>query len=267
MSRKPDPQKRKRSSPPAEAGPRLAWVISDLLRQATGDLNRVQEHPEAAIHHLRRRMKKLESLIRLTGKLAGKDTRRQIAQLMLGIKNAFSDQRDQTVMESLAFHMGGATLARQLTQKGKAEGIHPTAVCLDSATQLAEILSALPVSSLTWTDLKKAHQQTAREARRLWRRALEEPTPKHFHECRKETKALFYQLLFIRLIKGRRKRKIRHAKELSHWLGKHHDLHVLRKALKQRQLLDASRQEDIRKREASILKRALRAGRKLHGRD
>lgn len=261
MSRK----MRKHASLPETPGPRLSWVFSGLMRQVTGDLNRVQEHPEEAIHALRRRMKKLQSLFRLVDGLADKETKDRIKKLILGIKNAFTDQRDQAVIESLAFNVGGRPLAHQVAQKQKNTELRPMATCLTSAATLAGILSALPVKKLTWIDIREAHEQTVEKAHRRWQRALEEPTAKHLHECRKQTKALCYQLLFIRLIKGHQKRKIHHARRLGHWLGKHHDLHLFQTTLRHQKLLNASRQADINHREKKLCQRALQVGRKLYG--
>lgn len=261
MSRKPDNKMRKHVSPPVEAGPRLAWVLSGLVRQVSGDLNRMPQHPEAVIHTLRRRMKKIQSLVRLVDSLANKETKHQIKRLILGIKEAFASHRDQAVIESLALKMGGRQLARQ-EETAKP---WPTATCLASAATLAGILSALPVKKLTWTDIRDAHEHTVGKARRLWQRAQEKPTAKHLHEFRKQTKALYYQLLFIRLIKGHQKRNIHHARRLGHWLGKHHDLHLFQTTLRHQKLINASRQADINHREKKLCQRALQVGRKLYG--
>lgn len=267
MSGKPDHQKRKLASSLVQAGPRLTRVIAGLLNQATNDLNRVPEHPEEAIHALRRRMKKLQSLIRLIDGLADHATKQQIKRLMLEIKNAFTDQRDQAVLASLARKYGSRPLAHQFPLK---EGFTESWVmtgCHAAAAALGKILSSLPIHDLEWADIREAHKRTKRKARHLWQQALEDPTAKHLHACRKQTKALYYQFLFLRLIEGRRKKKIPQARQLGHWLGKHHDLHLFQQTLQERNLLTRSLNKDLVQREKKLRCRALQTGKKLYGKD
>lgn len=265
-SSKPDFQKRNTGSSVDQAGQRLARVIACLLSQAISDLNRVPEYPEEAIHALRRRMKKLQSLIRLIDELADRDTASHIKRLMLEIKNAFTDQRDQAVLASLARKYGGRPLAHQFpcneafTESWVMTGCHAATAALD------KILSRLPIHDLDWPGIREAHKRTERKARHLWQQALEDPTAKHLHACRKQTKALYYQLLFLRLIKGRSRKKLPQARQLGHWLGRHHDLHLFQSTLQDRNLLTRSLNKELVQREKKLRRRALEAGKKLYGR-
>lgn len=265
MSHREQFKQRKRPALPVEAGSRLAWVLAGLLRQVKRDLDRVPEHPEEAIHALRRRMKKLQSLILLIDGLADRETKDEMKRLMLEIKNAFADQRDRAVMASLALKIGGRPLAHQFPRKQGVTESWVMAGCHAAAAALEGIVAVLPISSLTWTDIHEVHERTMQKARRLWRNAQGKPTAKHLHECRKLTKALYYQFLFIRLIKGRRKRTIHHARRLGHWLGRHHDLHVFLKTLQDRHLLGGARLSDMEKQEKKLRKRAFQVGRKFYG--
>lgn len=265
MSRKPDLQKPKPGSSAAQAGPLLALVIAGLLQQVTGDLNRMPEHPEVAIHALRRRMKKLQSLIRLVEGSGDEDTAKQIRRLLRELKNAFAGQRDQDVMAALALEMGGRPLAHQFPRKEELTASWVMTGCHAAAAALGKILTGMPIHKLTWSEIRTAHERLERKAQRHWQQAGKEPTATHLHECRKQTKALYYQLLFLRLLKGGRKRRIDQARQLGRWLGRHHDLHVFRTTLRERQLLTRSLQKDIERREKKLRHRVLEAGRKFYG--
>ncbi len=269
MSRKPDLQKRKPGSPSTQAGPRLARVIAGLLRQVTEDLNRMQEHPEVAIHALRRRMKKLQSLILLVDPLTDRDTAKQIKRLIVELKNALAGQRDQDVMTALALKMGSRPLAHQFPRKEAFTASWVITGCHAAAAALEIILTTLPMHPLTWSEVRTAHERIERKAQRLWQQAWKKPTATHLHQCRKRTKVLYYQLLFLRLLKGHllkghRKRRIRQARQLGRWLGRHHDLHVFQTTLQERHLLTRTLKIDIESREKKLRLRALDAGRKLY---
>ncbi|CAN5899137.1 hypothetical protein BH11VER1_BH11VER1_29570 [soil metagenome] len=267
MSSKPDLQKPKLGSAPTQSGPRLARVIAGLLRQISGDLNRIQADPEVAIHALRRRMKKLQSLILLVDRLTDRDTAKQIKRLILELKNAFAGDRDQNVMVALALKMGSRPLAHQFPRKEAFTASWVLTGCHAATAALEKILTSLPIQSLTWSELRAAHQRIERNAQLHWQQASKKSKATDLHECRKETKALYYQLLFLRLVKGCRKRRIRQVRRLGHWLGKHHDLQVFQTTLHEKHLLTRSLKKDIERRKKKMRLRALEAGRKLYDRD
>lgn len=235
------------------------------MQQTRADLNRIPEQPEVAIHALRRRMKKLQSLLGLVDHLAHRDTARQIKRLLLELKNAFAGQRDQDVLTSLARKMGGRPLAHQFPPRQTIAAPWLMSGCHAAAAALEKILMALPIQRLPWAEIRESHERTACKARQRWEKARDDPTATHWHACRKQTKALYYQLLFLRLVKGKRRRKIRHAREFGQLLGKHHDLHVFQTTVESRKLLSRSLKTAIEKREKKLSQRALEVGRKMHG--
>jgi CHAD domain-containing protein len=83
-----------------------------------------------------------------------------------------------------------------------------------------------------WSSLVKGMQQSYRKARDSFSASKAEPTVETFHELRKQTKYLFYQLRLLRALSKRAlDQAAGQAEQLGELLGDHHDLAILRQAL------------------------------------
>lgn len=258
------------SAPPASrlpppqalpAGRRLERVLGTLARLLATDLLNIPAQGEKAVHNLRRRAKKLRSLVSLAAGCTSQAGLDESTSVIRSIKNAYTGSRERGVVLSTAEKVGGRALTRLLKA---AAPVTPAPPMAEAAT-LPALLSALPVHELSWSDLRDRCKHEEHTARRRWLQACDNPTAENLHACRKKTKALYFQLVFLRLLKGGRKRKIKLARRLSHHLGEHHDLHMLRLELEKRGCLSNGVARKIDSHQEKELHHITRLGRKLHG--
>ncbi len=258
---KPAPPVLKRQrSPAAAAGPRLARVLNGLVQRLTVDLLDIPSNPHNAVHRLRGRTKKLGSLLALAAGCTQRSERDEIKAVIRRIKNAFAEMRDREVILATAEKAG----VRKHLEEGKTAAPVDTAPLLAAAGALSSLMSTLPVHALAWKDIRDRCRHNEHQARQRWLKARDNPAAEHLHACRKKTKALYFQLVFLRLLKGGRKRKIKLTRRLAHHLGEHHDLHLLRLELKKRACLTAGASRKIDKHQEAELHHITRLGHKLY---
>ena len=81
-------------------------------------------------------------------------------------------------------------------------------------------------------DIAAGLGRTYDNARRAWRRALEEPTDEHFHRLRRWAKYLLFQVMILKPVKAKRLGPLRRELDrLGDELGLGHDLAVLEHSL------------------------------------
>lgn len=222
----------------SEAGPRLQRVLSGIAAQAEADFARMKSCPEGAVHALRRRMKKLRSVLPLVRGHVPAKTMSAIKQQAKRLKDAFASQRDQEVMTRLAANIGGVALVVRIRKQLRRTAPPPRAPTAEAARDLQRLIADLDLRAMTWDEVASAHERTVRKARRARRAAHDEPDEEAFHEWRKRTKTLFFQLVLFHPRTRKARKRTDAASRLGHWLGQLHDLDSLRKRLGKRRAGD-----------------------------
>ncbi|MCE9519366.1 MAG: CHAD domain-containing protein [Verrucomicrobia bacterium] len=185
-------------------------LLLQLARESRSDLKKIPHHPKRAIHALRTRMKKLSAIVNLVGLSIPARTRHAILASTKRLKNAFASQRDAQV----AAEMGIA--CKPLTKS------QATAPLYEETSRLAHLLQSVMLDGLTKKELCKAYVETYRTGRKHMKQCLADPDPTRLHAWRKPVKELYYQSLALHRAPGMT-RRIRRARRLGRWLGKHHD--------------------------------------------
>lgn len=235
-------------------------LLIRLSTQATDDLRRLRHEPERAIHDLRKRMKKLRSVLRLGTEHISPQDRETISAAARDIKNAFGTERNQAVVSRLRLLLGDTGTPD--AQPKKSSAALPRYV-RPSLRQLQRLIAALSPPALTWKHLCAAHAQTYHAARKRMKRA-QSGRPEDFHQWRKRVKDFYYQSLALYRLE-RAKKPIRQSRHLGSLLGKHHDLEVLRTSAGPE--LPPTALKQLLKKQAALEKKAFKLGARLFRHD
>ena len=228
------------------AGEQLSRAIVALQESETSD------DPDASIHSARKRLKRVRSLlrllrVRLDPKVYKRDLSacRDVAKLMSAFRDA--DVTARTV-RSIVAEAADPPVAEYVDpialelesrrdaswgDRGSARPI--VAESLASLGDLSRRVDAWSLTGLEWPDLANGIDRTYRRGRRAWRQvelAGEDVQPEMFHEVRKRTKDLRYQLELLRdawppVLSG----SAEGAAQLADLLGEMQDLNVTRTTL------------------------------------
>ena len=222
-----------------------AQLITEL--QAADLLLGCQGTPtDAAIHRTRLHIKKARALLRLLIQ-SGRAKRYRTVQIALrGANKALRRSRDSRVVRETL-----ATLARRTPY------LKPAILALDQSWRRHEDLAHRPLTSgesrqarveigravqlvregfakpCGEEELLSALTRTYRKAHRAYRHATRTQSRQEWHECRKQTKCLYYQLLVTDLW-HRRATILREAHLLESTLGKQRDLTLLAREIRLR---------------------------------
>jgi len=236
------------------------------MRQARRDLARMPSDPDAAIHVLRRRLKKFDSLLRLARDAMSRETYAALRREARSLKDLFAAQRDFAVSLKLARRIGGESLARAIAREERPEPQGAVAQARRTITVMARLLRGVPVSGLSRKQVLSRQQRVEQRAAQAWREARRAPDALRLHAWRRRAKIVHHHLLFGRLLGGGQRTRIQVADRIGHWLGELHDLHVLEQALTRRGVDPRLWQDAVDLRASRLQARALRAGRRLHAR-
>jgi hypothetical protein len=246
-----------RPAAPHHAGARVHTLLMQFATLAGNDLRRIATAPEHGVHHIRTRMKKIRSILRLARSQIAVATRRAISATAGEIKDAFGAARNKTIMARLRRKISGpeegGKTAKPATRVPVPAKIAPRVLKLQS------LIAALPLSTLQWPDVCRAYAKTCRSVRRSMKRAKGGDAVR-LHEWRRRVKDLYYQSLALDSLGGL-ERRIRLSHRLGSDLGRHNDLEVLRrsKACK----LSRVTLKRVKKKQAALRKRIFATGAKL----
>ena len=246
-----------------EAGRRLHRVLAGIAAQIEGDLRRIHEFPEGGVHSLRRRMKKLGSILRLARTHIPDRTKQRIKQHIRLLKDAFASARDADVMRRLAADLGIPAEAVGLLKIARPARPKVSARHWSAAEKLRGLIRGLPLHAMTWEDVASSFLRTAKKERDAWKAAREDATAGALHAWRKQAKALHCQMLFIHQLTRGMTRPMKLAGRLGRWLGRHHDLDVLASRLG-RHTVSARRLREIGKRQRELRRRIFQTAGSLH---
>lgn len=259
----------------AAAG-RAEAALERLRRSEAGEVETA-----AAVHGVRKDMKKLRTVLRLLRfELGGKAYRRQNARFRDAAR-ALSVARDAEVklatLETLAEHEelpGDALEAwRQILDRDREAAAN--LVAHDEATVSAarsliesglEEVRGWGLEGDSWKLVEPAVIRTYRRGRRAMKEAEARRDEDGLHEWRKRAKDLWYELRLLSCAwPGPLEATAAEAHELTDLLGGHHDLAVLREDLRERNLGEtAALEAAIGRRQEDLAARAFSLGRRLY---
>ncbi len=206
-----------------EAGEWLHRAVVLIAVQARKDVGWIGTRPKTAIHSLRKRMKKLQSLLHLATPALDDQTLNDIKGGIREIKDAAMSQRDSDVLCGLAHDLGVDLPPWHTTR--------PAVGMLDAyVSELIARLEELDLSGLTWNGVVACHLRSCRRARKAWKKAREHPSEDNLHVWRKRVKDQYHQSLALHRWLGRN-RSLRRMRRLGSQLGRCHDLHLLASVL------------------------------------
>jgi CYTH domain-containing protein/CHAD domain-containing protein len=275
----PDRLKRKESV--ADGTRRIACGRVD---KALERLKEIGADYDAAVHGVRKDLKKLRAVLRLLRDGLDKDFYRaqnkrfrdagrllsdvRDAQVKLATLDALEARYEPEMPEQPSSLLRGMLEGerRQATEKAGGE---PRTRMLEAKEMIAGgagDLADWPLEGHGWRLLEPGLSRSYREARKAMRHARSSRAAKDVHEWRKRTKDLWYHL---RLLRGTWKPVIGEfagqAHELADLLGDHHDLTVLAQDLEARQGIRERERisELIERRQGELLNMALELGSRL----
>lgn len=249
---------------------KIRSTLLSISRQAERDLELLpSDDVQRRIHTLRVRMKKLRAILRLLKPGLAPATLHAIRRRLRILKQAFSRNRDQHVLQSLVakFQVKCST-TRHLPriqfpapQKGRRSADLPTRTQLlrlkATAHELTHQLETLTIRPMDGHDIAKAYVRRYSAALKGFRRSMKKPTPERLHRWRSPVKDHYLQSLL--LLRDRRHLKL--SRRLGSWLGQMHDLSLLH-AHCQQHAPDAW-VRTIRRRMKNLLARIFRKARRL----
>lgn len=216
---------RRSSLPNAEASAWLQQLLLQLSTQAVKDVARIPLWPSTSVHALRKRMKKMQSLLRLVPPGAQPAALRELRDAIRELKGAVAVQRDTDVLIALGRNLGGQTRP----QRGAP--IDPVPI-LRLAYALPRQVHALDVAAITWERVERRHKKTCRRAQQAWQVARHQPEGEPLHDWRKRVKDLYYQALALQRWQ-RHPKRLRSTHQLGTLLGHRLDLDLYQAQLKQ----------------------------------
>lgn len=261
------------ASAPSSLEPLLLRKIRSTLlsisRQAERDLELLpSDDVQRRIHILRVRMKKLRAILRLLKPGLPPATLHAIRRRLRILKQAFSRNRDQHVLQSLAAEFQAKCSTSHLPgihfpapQKGRRSADLPTRTELlrlkATAHDLTHRLETLTIRPLDGHDIATAYASRYASALQGFRRSMKKPTPERLHRWRSPVKDHYLQSLL--LLRDRRHLKL--SRRLGSWLGQMHDLSLLHAHCQQHAPVAWVR--TIRRRMKNLLARIFRKARRL----
>lgn len=200
----------------------LIWRLSIMAEQ---DARRMASQPEAAVHALRVRMKKLRALLRL-GQMEGVDVSgidRHCRLIMRGVSGA----RDDDVTRRLHWKLFGEAPPWEGGGRGKG---WPLAKVRREVSQLTRLAAGAAFAGLDWDQARDNQARCVKQVRKSLERCEQADGEDRFHTLRKRVKRMHFQMLAMPAGPGF-KRRARLAKALGKRLGREHDLAVLAQKL------------------------------------
>lgn len=259
-------------------------IASGRVETALERLDEDGADQDAAVHGVRKDLKKLRAVLRLVRDGLGEDFYRAQNRHFRDAGRLLSDVRDAQVkletLDALDKRYGPempdqpSSMWRgmlegecgQVTNEQAGESRARMQEAREMIAGGAEQLADWPLDGHGWRLVESGLSRGYREARKAMKRVRSSHAAEDVHEWRKRTKDLWYHL---RLLRGSWKPVIGELAEQAHvladLLGDHHDLTVLAEDLEGRQGLGdrAQIRELIDRRQDELLKEALKLGSRL----
>jgi CHAD domain-containing protein len=211
------------SSKLVPAGTWLHGLLMKIALRAQADGAWMADSPELAIHRLRKRMKKLQSLLKLAESVQGEEAIESVRARIREVKDALASQRDADVVSALGAELG-------VVRAGKRRAMPDAKLLKTCLSELVDSTGRMNLSALTWDAVTTSHLKTCRYARKSWKKAQRHPTEKMLHSWRKRVKDQYHQALALHPWLGQSGR-LRCMRQLGSMLGKCHDLDLFESTL------------------------------------
>ena len=236
-------------------------IALEELDAALQELTEPGDEPGASVHSTRKHFKKLRGLIRLVRDELGKEVYRRENKVFRDASRHLSAVRDAAVMvdtlDDLLDRFGNelpaepvARLRRRLVEAQRAStdtlfgDNGPIPEIAAAIRDARERVGAWPLKREGFGAVRGGTERVYRRGRKAYRRAYRKPSAENFHEWRKRTKYLWYQMRILHPIWPATLENLAaelHA--LSDDLGDEHDLAVLRGIVAEHQELFADADE------------------------
>lgn len=212
-------------------------VPAGIARIMDEQLVRARTHLEQSqVHDARKRFKETRALLRMIRKPLGDRFAIENARFR-DAGRALAESRDAEAvieaLEKLELHTSVKTRIRNQLQTAQQQHPPLAPILANVIDQLADAQQQLPLWPAiddSFDALADGLQRTYRFGRRAWKDAH---TPDELHEWRKRVKEHWYHAQLLReLWPPMMKAYANVMQDLSHALGDHHDLHVLRELVK-----------------------------------
>lgn len=193
----------KKTEAPGDA---LRRVCRRHASQALALLKRTNQ--PGAVHGVRKEIKKLRAIFRLTRGGLGRADYRRAAKIMRLAAKPLAAARDAQVTKKAFETLVGRKTRQFAKVRSALEAWHRQAESSfkdqDSGALARFILRKtggqlddLKIERAGWTEIKTRLKKCYTRGRNACRMALAKPTPEHFHEWRKQVKSLWHQLDFL----------------------------------------------------------------------
>lgn len=204
-------------------------------------LARSRSPSDTAIHGARQHVKRARAILRLLSSAIGLKTYRQVNLALRDVNRVLRQARDRAVimqtLESIGVRepqMKPASLRiRAFWRRHRDDGRAPAVPSIDRRAALAGLTRATaavhkcPLAPKLERSALTAIRSSYRKAQKAYRHASRTGSQADWHECRKQTKYLYYQLQFTKVRSLKRPRAIYEARVLGSVLGKERDLALL----------------------------------------
>jgi hypothetical protein len=231
-----------RFHPDEELPDAVRRIAHEQLDRARDEIAAARHDPEIAVHALRRRCKKIRSLLRLVRPALGTQAFRKENGRWRDLAAEFSATRDATILRQctktmLAGNHGTSDevhlravhriLQRALAPASADELRRRLQVAVRRLEAARASIPTWPADDLAWPDLICGLRRTYRRARRAMRSAQEDPGDTALHEWRKRAKALGHHARLLRCLAPPWLQAFEaELSRLGHELGDDHDLAV-----------------------------------------
>jgi CHAD domain-containing protein len=194
----------KKAEPPGRA-------VRRVIREHTGEALKClgkSRHP-AAIHGVRKEIKKLRAIYRLVRGEIGRAAYRKATKALRRATDRLAASRDARVTLQALEHLAGGGAARRFPkiQKALEENCRletcrfrdddSVAVAKQILRKINRRVSSLKIKADGWAALEPGLRQSYRRGRQAAELARQQPSPENFHEWRKQVKNFWYQLRLL----------------------------------------------------------------------
>jgi CHAD domain-containing protein len=235
--------------PEEPAADAIARIIGELLDKAHHELKKPHSGRDAAIHEVRKSMKKLRALLRLIRPVVRKKHFRAADKAVRDFSRRLGGARDSTVVLAtfdalLAYYsdyLNNRTVdpIRESLAKRQWLAMEQHLAAMDSDSlmrdleKLEQCFSCLDLGQFTCETLLDSAKQSYREGRTALAALHVDPSTEHGHALRKHVKYLWYQMRLLQKADTAMIRQlILELDELGELLGQDHDLALLGDTLK-----------------------------------
>ena len=193
----------KRKESPGQA---LERVCQNHVDQALANLQKA--HVPDAVHDVRKEIKKLRAIFRLAREALGHKEYRKAANVLRLAAKPLAVSRDARVVQK-AFENLVKSRARQFpitrtnlqTHSSRAERSFVDsdfgAVAKYILKKVGRQLEDLGLKRIGWREIRVSLEKSYQRGRDAFQRAMQAPSPEHFHAWRKQAKEFWYQLEFL----------------------------------------------------------------------